>query len=301
MRTEENNHMSNQSLEFMFFRGWLLRCTVASLGLLGVACDEGEPESLEPRAASIDPTPRPAVEVGGEVGGEGAVEGEAEVAPAPTGSLRDQLTVLQPQKTRAGWLRFGDPAINHPEAAAILLERLTGNGDTPEVRAALAEAIGRTKGDYAVAVSELLVTEADPRVREMLVGTLGRQASTSAALVGLATGLQDSAPEVRAAAARTIATRRDGAELADALIGLLADAEPSVRSDAARTLGVLQVAAAKQPLASLLADADAEVRLDALRAVHRIDPEFVLSLPVLAQLEQDTDARVQGLAKKIRG
>jgi HEAT repeat protein len=79
------------------------------------------------------------------------------------------------------------------------------------------------------------------------------------------------------------------------------DAEPSVRSEAARTLGILQIDEATQPLVELLADANAEVRLDALRAVHRIDPEYALALPVLAQLEQDGDARVKRLATKIRG
>jgi HEAT repeat protein len=276
-----------------YLRKFNLHSTVL-LGALCLtpACDEGEPESSEARSATIDPVPHPGPHSTGEVTPEPV---------AATGSLRDQLTVMQPQKTRAGWLRFTDPVINNPDAAAILLERLIGGADAPEVRAALAEAIGRTRGDYAVEVSELLASEADPRVREMLVGTLGRQAPTPAALVGLATGLQDSAAQVRAAAARTAAYRSDGAQLGDALIGLLADAESSVRSDAAQTLGVLQVAAAKQSLVALLADGDAEVRLNALRAVHRIDPEFALALPVLAQLEQDDDARVQRLAAKIRG
>jgi HEAT repeat protein len=257
---------------------------------LTLACDEGQPDSIESRSASIDPIPRPAVEVA------------PESVPTPaTGSLRDQLMVLQPQKTRAGWLRFTDPVINNPEAAAILLERLSSGGDAPEVRAALAEALGRTRGEYATEVSELLASEADARVREMLVGTLGRQAPTPEALIGLATALKDSAVEVRAEAARTIATRSDGVELGDELIGSLTDVEPSVRSEAARTLGILQIAEATQPLVELLADADAEVRLDALRAVHRIDPEYALALPVLAQLEQDSDGRVQQLATKIRG
>lgn len=282
--------MSNPRFQFTVLLGAL--CLTA-------ACDEGQPESIENRSAMIDtidpidpidPTPRPMVEV--------APEAEP---PPPTGSLRDQLLVLQPQKTRAGWLRFTDPAINNPEAAAILLERLIAGSDAPEVRAALAEAIGRTRGEYAAAVSQLLASEADARVREMLVGTLGRQAPTSEALVGLATALNDGDAAVRAAAARTIATRTDGVELGEALIGLLVDAEPSVRSDAARTLGVLQIAEAKPALVELLGDANAEVRLDALRAVHRIDPPYALSLPVLAQLEQDTDARVQRLATKIRG
>jgi hypothetical protein len=275
--------MSNLRISFTVLLGALC---------LTIACDEGQPESLEGRSASaqIDPTPRPTVEVA------------PETAPPPaTGSLRDQLLVLQPQKTRAGWVRFSDPAINNPEAAAILLERLIAGSDAPEVRAALAEAIGRTRGEYATEVSSLLASETDARVREMLVGTLGRQAPTPAALVGLTTALGDDVVAVRAAAARTIATRSDGAELGDELIGLLADVEPSVRSDAARTLGVLQIAEAKQPLVELLGDADADVRLDALRAVHRIDPQYALSLPVLAQLEQDSDGRVKRLATKIRG
>jgi HEAT repeat protein len=267
-------------------------CTVASLGVLFVACDDGEPEPVETRAASpsssIDPIPHPTTEV-------------ASTPAPPTGSLRDQLMALSPQKTRAGWVRFTDPVIHSPEAADILLERLTAAGDAPDVRAAIAEAIGSTGGDYAVAVSQLLATEADPRVREMLVGTLGRQVKTSDALVGLGTALQDSSPAVRAASARTLAERSDGAQLGDALIGLLADAEPSVRGDAARALGILQVTAAVQPIANLLADANADVRLDALRAVERIDLQAARSLPVLAQLEQDEDERVKRLATKIRG
>jgi hypothetical protein len=282
--------MSNQRFHITVLLGALC---------LTLACDEGQPETIEGRSASIgssdpnnsiDPIPRPAVEAAPE-----------SVPPLATGSLRDQLMVLQPQKTRAGWVRFTDPVINNPEAAAILLERLIASGDAPEVRAALAEALGRTRGDYATEVSELLASEADARVREMLVGTLGRQAPTPEALVGLATGLKDSTVEVRAAAARTIATRSDGVELGDELIGMLVDVEPSVRSEAARTLGILQIDEATQPLVELLADANAEVRLDALRAVHRIDPEYALALPVLAQLEQDGDARVKRLATKIRG
>lgn len=275
--------MSNSAL-FSFVRA----CTFACLGLLVVACDDGEPEPGELRSGSIDPTPRPATKI------------EPAQAP-PTGSLRDQLMALSPQMTRAGWVRFTDPMIHEPGATAILLERLTSGSDAPDVRAAVAEAIGRTGGEYAVEVSQLLASEADPRVREMLVGTLGRQVKTSDALVGLGTALQDSSPVVRAAAARTLAERSDGAQLGDALIGLLADAEPSVRGDAARSLGILQVAAATEPLSGLLADGDADVRLDALRAIHRLDPTFARSLPVLAQLERDDDQRVQRLATKIRG
>jgi HEAT repeat protein len=207
---------------------------------------------------------------------------------------------LQPQKTRAGWLRITDPIINTPEAAPILIERLLAGGDSPAVRAALAEAIGRTKADYAQPVSDLITSETDPRVREMLVGTLGHQAQSAAAHPGLNVALHDTDPTVRAAAARTIAARDDGAAFADPLIALVQDQDAKVRAAAARSLGVLQIDAAKTSLTALLSDADPEVRLQGLRAIDRIDPSFAASLAPLATLERDTDQRVQRLATTIR-
>jgi hypothetical protein len=282
-----------------------LLSTTAALALVGglsltAACDPGEPDTVDqPRAASIDPTPQLTADIEGEL--EGEVEAVVNPSVAPEqGSLEDRIMALQPQKTRAGWLRFTDPIIHDEAAAAILLERLVAGDDPPLVRAALAEAVGRTGGDYAAAVSELIPTEADARVREMLVGTLGRQAPGAEAHAGLTAGLQDDDAAVRGAAARTLAARSDGAVLAEGLLGLLADPEPAVRADAARSLGVLEVEAAKAPLVELLADADAEVRLQGLRALDRIDPAYATSLGELASLEQDGDARVQRLATKIR-
>jgi hypothetical protein len=270
-----------------------LRC-FALVALLGAACDAGESELAEPRSASakrvdgsIDPRPR--------------VDDPAPVAPAPQyASLAEQLDALQPTKTRAGFLRFTDPAIEQPEAAPILLARLSSGRDTPEVRAALAEAIGRTGADYAAEVSTLLASEADPRVRELLVGTLGRTADTSAAHPGLMVGLQDGEPAVRTAALRSIARRSDGASFANALLTALADADAKVRAEAAQTVGVVRLSDAVAPVTALLTDADADVRLHALRAIQRIDPIAAASLGSLDVLAHDEDSRVSRLAGSIR-
>ncbi|KIG18850.1 hypothetical protein DB30_07186 [Enhygromyxa salina] len=284
--------MSKHALTFHLVQSVSLGALVCALAVV-TGCDPGgEPDSVQPRAGSIDPVPVPA---------QATVESGTNPASASgEGSLHDQIMALQPQKTRAGWLRITDPIINTPEAAPILIERLVAGGDTPEVRAALAEAIGRTTADYADRVSPLISSEADPRVREMLVGTLGRQAPSPAAHVGLMAGLQDSDASVRAAAARTIAARKDGAELAEGLIRLLQDQDNKVCADTARSLGVLGVDAAKHGMVDLLAHADPEVRLQALRAIDRIDPSFAASLGSLATLAEDGDVRVQRLAVSIR-
>ncbi|PRQ05587.1 HEAT repeat domain-containing protein [Enhygromyxa salina] len=267
-------------------------CGLASVTAL-TACDPGgEPDSVEPRASSIDPVPLPADDAVGSPANPASASGQ--------GSLHDQIMALQPQKTRAGWLRITDPVINTPEAAPILIERLRSGDDAPEVRAALAEAIGRTRGQYAAPVSELLTTESDARVREMLVGTLGRQAPSADAHLGLEAALHDAEPAVRAAAARTLADRKDGAQLADSLVALLQDRDTKVCADTARTLGVLRVDAAKHELVDLLANANPEVRLQALRAIDRIDPGFAGSLAPLATLAEDSDQRVKRLATTIR-
>jgi hypothetical protein len=268
-------------------------CALAGLGTLS-ACDPAEPESVEPRSSSIDPVPVPA---------RASTNIESGTNPASAsgqGSLQDQIMALQPQKTRAGWLRITDPIINNPEAAPILIERLVNAGDPPEVRAALAEAIGRTQADYAQPVSALLTSEADPRVREMLVGTLGRHAPSPAAHPGLDAALQDADPTVRAAAARMLAQRKDGPEFADRLMPLLRDQAAQVRADAARSLGVLVIDPAKHELVALLSDPDPDVRLQGLRAIDRIDPSFAASLGPLTALERDADQRVQRLATTIR-
>ena len=246
------------------------------------ACDTDEPETIE-RSAEVEPLPE--------------VTTDPATAPVEL-SLEEQIATLQPRKTRAGFLRFTDPAVEKPEAAPLLLARLDAGEDSPAVRSAIAEAIGRTHADYAAEVSARIPNEADARVREVLVGTLGRRAPGTDAHAGLLAGLQDSEAVVRSAAARALAHRSDGAELAAGLITLLADDDAKVRADAARSLGVLGVADAVTALDANLDDADADVRLNALRALHRIDPAHAAGLD-LARFSTDEDSRVSRLAVRI--
>lgn len=266
----------------------LLVALPVALLVAPLGCDT-ETTDTQPRAAQLEPRFDPGVQV------------DAPAVEPVFGSLDERLAALQPVKTRAGWLRYVDPAIEAPAAAPILLARLSAGQDEPEIRVALAEAIGRTGGDYVAGVTAQLAVESDARVREMLVGTLGRRATSGDVRPGLMAGLHDASPQVRAAAVWAIGERGDAAGFGAELIHTLDDDDVLVRRAAARTLGVIGDAAAVASLTELLDDADADVRLHALRAIHRIDPQVAASLGRLDVLAQDDDRRVRGLVGKIRG
>lgn len=270
--------MKTSTLSFRFIPTALALAVALSAGL---ACDPGEDEIVE--RAAPDALPE--------------VDGDPATAPADL-PLDQQIAVLAPRKTAAGFLRFTDPAIEDPAAAPLLLARLDSGEDSPAVRAALAEALSRTGADYAAEVAARIPNERDARVREILVFTLNRRADSPDAHPGLVAGLQDDEPAVRAAAARALASRSDGASFGDSLIGLLSDDDAQVRADAARSLGVLKVATATDALAGLLADPSADVRLNSLRAIDRIDPAHARGLD-LAGFGADDDERVRRLATRI--
>lgn len=215
-------------------------------------------------------------------------------APQLYAAIRD----LAPRSTRAGFPRFTGPDVRHPEAAVLLLDRLVNGNETAQVRAALVEALPRTGGAFGPAVLDLMEREKDARVREVMVGSL-RHADASSALRGLGRGLADADPGVRAEAARTLARRRDGAELSDALLSAASDPDPDVQLASVRTLGVLQIEAAEAKLVDLLAAGDADLRLHALRSLGRIDPERAAKRPEVSSMRDDPDARVAKLASEL--
>lgn len=205
-----------------------------------------------------------------------------------------ELRALAPVGTRDGRPRFGSAGLDRPEAAAILLDRLSKETD-PALRAALADALPRTPGPWAAALVGMLPGEPDPAVRLAIVETL-RRAAPEPAHAGLRAALADADPSVRTAAAETASRRHDGAALADDLIAGLSDPSPPVRGAAARSLGALQVAAAFAPVRSRLSDESADVRLHALRALARIDRDRAAALPDLPRLAADPDPRVSEAA-----
>ena len=226
---------------------------------------------------------------------EGFVAAEVERVRQASPERYDAIRQLEPRSTRADLLRFTGDAVRHPDAAPLLLARYLEGNESPQVRAALVEALPRTGGVFGPAVADLLARERDPGVRSVMVHAL-RRADAPSALAGFELGLADSDAGVRAEAARSIAYHAEGAALAQGLISATNDPSSQVAVAAARSLGVLKVEAAKEPLVGLLGSDDAEVRLHALRALSRIDEDHAASLEQTQALIQDSDPRVAKLA-----
>lgn len=210
--------------------------------------------------------------------------------------LSSDLWAVQPQPTRAGFLRFWGGVVDEPGADAMLLERLMTGDEDAQVRHALVDAIARSGTDYADAFVVLMPLEADGWVRAAFVQSLRKTDSTQA-LPMFRQGLADPVGLVRAEAARSAGWHADGDRLTGELIAALEDSDTEVRAAAARSLGVLRIDAAFGPVSGLLADDDAEVRLQALHAVERIDPDR--ARPIAAPLLSDGDARVARLAVRV--
>ena len=186
--------------------------------------------------------------------------------------LAEELWTVQPQPTRAGFLRFWGGIVDDPAASPILLDRLVHGGEGYAVRHALVDAIARSGSDYDQAFLELMPSEEEPWVRAAYMNALRRQPATTA-LALYRIGFEDESGLVRAEAARSTGWHAEGAQLSRELTASLADSDAEVRAAASRALGVLGVLPSFEAVAGLLADGDAEVRLQALHAVERLDAE----------------------------
>jgi hypothetical protein len=230
---------------------------------------------------------------------QGWVDAEVTRTQAEAPAWFQHVMTAQPKLTRAKSLRLVGPEFEDQSAAPVLLHRyLTANED-PQVRAAVVEALVRTRGAYAAAIVDLLEAESDPLVRVHLVSSLQRVAGSDA-LAALELGLVDADPQVRIAAAYTAGSHPDGASLAAPMLALLDQVDQvEVQLAAARTLGYLHVDTASKPLTRLLTSTDAELRLASLQAIERIDPVYAKGLGELSVLLGDADARVARAAQKI--
>lgn len=200
-----------------------------------------------------------------------------------------------PVAHRASPARFADPRLLVAEAAGPLLARLVWGDEPQEIRVALAEAVGATGSAWGPIAVALYPTEADPSVREVLVG-VARAADKSSAPRLVRLGLDDDLPAVRAAAARSAVWVSPPSVIGDAVLAAFDDTDPVVRSEAARSVGFLDIAGAWSPLVQLLADADPRVRLQALKSLQRLDAVTAAALPQLDVLRRDNDVRVQKAA-----
>ncbi len=214
------------------------------------------------------------------------------------------LVALSPLRTRGGMLRFSQEIVHdNPAAAAIFVRRLAEE-PSAEVRMALIEALPRTGGDWFDGVMAHLDSEREPQVRKAVMAIMIR-AEPSRAATGIARGLQDADPLVRAEAAVAAgslppAEVQQRPELLSRLHELLAEAHAPSRAGAARSLGILGLIASFEAIEPLLGDGEAAVRLQALRALVRLDPERAAGLPAVRALRADPDSKVSRAARGLR-
>lgn len=275
----------------------LALAALLALPLAGCDSDTGTatPRSGGEAAAAAAPAPGPTfvAEESPPAPAEAAAA-SAEVAPADSAEVTAHLEALAPVRTRAGHLRFADPLLGRPEASEVLARRLADKGAPAEERLALAEALHRSGGAWSTAILAQLPNEADPEVRSILIGTLGK-APKADALAGLDRGLADPEAGVRRAACELAGWAREaGAEVQPRLVAALGDGDPRVRAAAARSLGLVGDAAASfDALVPRLGDGDPDVRLQALRALGRLDRARTSALGALGDLAGDDDPRIQ--------
>jgi hypothetical protein len=217
-------------------------------------------------------------------------------AAVPTDSV-DVMTV-EPATTRAGFLRFTDSTLTEAVYAPGLSSRLTSAVDGPTVRAALAELLSRSEGEWVDAVVYTVQHDADPAVREAAVVGLKR-ATWPAVESTLLAAIADEDAGVRAMTAMTIGAHPEGVNATHALVSVLTDTDSDVRAMAARSIGWIGAVDAFSALPALLDDASADVRLRALRAMRTLDPVATSRASQLSSLKTDADIRVSNLAKKI--
>lgn len=256
-----------------------------------------------PDESSTDLTPTataaPAAPSRVATGGDWRARVAAEVAELRSSSpaVHAELSALEPQRTRAGILRFTSTPSTDPRATSVFLDRLLRGGGSAEERAAIAEVLARTTGVYEDALVDLFTAERTSEVRVALVHS-ARRVSADPAVALLQRALADSDAEIQAEAARVASGHPAGSRAARELRTALASSTAQVRAESARALGILGVAAAADELTARLGDGEADVRLEALRALDRVSPGSVTPA-MLGTLARDPDERISRLASKL--
>lgn len=269
-----------------------IAANLAVLGLCAAGCQSSPPAHGRPEPSSAVPaSPAPP----------DATVPRSAGASDPA-SRTQALESLQPRRTRGGQLRFSQEQIHgNPLATQVFLARLQTE-PAPEMRAALAEALPRTGGDWVDGAIARLVGEPDATVRRVLVSIMPK-AQSHVAGAAIAQALTDTAAEVRAEAALAAGSmpprlaRETG--LLDGLRARLQDADGHTRAGAARSLGVLGAIESFATIEPLLGDDDPTVRLQALRALGRLDADRAANLPALQRLSTDPDPKVARAASRI--
>ncbi|MBQ0977954.1 MULTISPECIES: HEAT repeat domain-containing protein [Micromonospora] len=170
--------------------------------------------------------------------------------------------------------------------------RDAATGDTPELRRVGLWALGFVVEAQDVELLAAAVTDADPEIRSMAVGSIPDPAGDDWAFGALVLALRDLNEQVRVSAASRLGyTGR--VDAVAPLVALAADPTPRVRSMVAYALGRLGSHEATPALQRLLQDPDRPVRENAAEALGSVGgPAAVDTLLVLAA-DQDPQLRVQ--------
>ncbi|WP_433262189.1 HEAT repeat domain-containing protein [Micromonospora vinacea] len=165
-------------------------------------------------------------------------------------------------------------------------------GETPELRRVGLWALGFVVEAQDVELLATAVTDADPEIRSMAVGSIPDPAGDDWAFGALVLALRDLNEQVRVSAASRLGyTGR--VDAVAPLAALAADPTPRVRSMVAYALGRLGSHEATPALQRLLHDPDRHVRENAAEALGSVGgPAAVDTLLALAA-DQDPQLRVQ--------
>ncbi|WP_406066428.1 HEAT repeat domain-containing protein [Micromonospora sp. NBC_00860] len=165
-------------------------------------------------------------------------------------------------------------------------------GDTPELRRVGLWALGFVVDAQDVELLAAAVTDADPEIRSMAVGSIPDPAGDDWAFGALVLALRDLDEQVRVSAASRLGfTGR--VDAVAPLVALAADPTPRVRSIVAYALGRLGSHEATPALQRLLQDPDRHVRENAAEALGSVGGSAAVDALLVLAADQDAQLRVQ--------
>jgi len=205
---------------------------------------------------------------------------------------------MEPKRTRAGIPRFSGSALSTDGATEALLSRLLDDHDSPQVKAAVVEALRRSTGEWQVQLSDIYSTQESALVRETIVDVL-TQADLEVFTPVIEQAVQDQNPSVRTAAMRAIGDNSQGVVFATWLNAGMLDESEHVRAAAARSAGLVKSSHSWDALTDALSDRNSNVRLRAVRSLAAIDMEKAKSMAQMKSLRLDENTKVSRAATQV--
>jgi HEAT repeat protein len=181
------------------------------------------------------------------------------------------------------------PPLETAEAVDVVVRQLSDSD--AEIRAAAAEALGRSPDALVLPALERAIT--DPETQQGAALAYARLGSTSCdPLVGL---LKSDRPSVRAAAAEGLA-RCGGKYVADLRSAMRVEHDPAARHAIVRSLGASRTEEAVEELVPLLKEPDPELRFAAVQALGRTRLDAAIDSLITALSDERPEIRASALA-----